>query len=78
MFCTFYSAKSHKTAISFASTEAIENITTDLESLEFLKNVGVCLTKYEHYQILFHKISNRFLVTAKLFKVYLHVSLIFQ
>jgi hypothetical protein len=52
MFCTFYSVKSHKTAISFASTEAIENITTDLESLEFLKIFDVCLTKFEHYQIL--------------------------
>jgi hypothetical protein len=37
-----------------------------LESLEFLKFSDVCLTKFENYQILLHKISHRFLLTTYL------------
>jgi hypothetical protein len=51
-----------------ATTEAKENISTYLESLEFWKYFVVCLTKIENHQILLNKISNRFLATTKLGK----------
>jgi hypothetical protein len=57
--------KSHRIADDSATTEASEKISTDLESLEFLKSLGVCLAKFENYQILLNKISHRFIVTAK-------------
>jgi hypothetical protein len=44
-----------------------KKISTDLESLELEKIFGVCLTKFEDYQIWLNKISHWFLVTAKLF-----------
>jgi hypothetical protein len=64
MFCNFYLLKSHKIANNLATTEAWEKISTYTESLEIFV---VCLTKFENYQILFNKISHRFLVTANLF-----------
>ncbi len=35
MFCNFYLVKSHEIANNLATTETIEKISTDLESLEF-------------------------------------------
>jgi hypothetical protein len=35
MFCNFYFVKSHKIANDLATTEAVEKISTDLESLGF-------------------------------------------
>jgi hypothetical protein len=39
MFCDFYLVKNHKIVNNFTTTEAKEKISTDLESLEFLKKV---------------------------------------
>jgi hypothetical protein len=44
--------------------KAREKISADLESL---KIYDACLTKFKNNQILFYKISHRFLVTTKLF-----------
>ncbi len=62
-----YLVKNHKIADNSAITEAREKFSTYLESLEFSKFVGACLTKFENYQILHNKISHRWLVTTKLF-----------
>jgi hypothetical protein len=51
---------------SETSQTAREKISTELESLEFLKFFDECLTKFENNQILFHKISHRFLLSTKL------------
>jgi hypothetical protein len=59
--------KNYKAANNSATTEARENISRDLESLVFHKNLDACLTKFENHQILLIKISHRFLVTTKLF-----------
>ncbi len=67
MFCNFYLVKSHKIAYNSATTEAIEKLSTDLESTEFYTFFGVCLTTFENYQILLNKISHRFPMTTKLF-----------
>ncbi len=63
MFCTFYLVKSHTIVEDSATTEAGENISTGLESVEFLK----ISTKFENDQILFNKISYRFLMTTEPF-----------
>ena len=68
MFRNFYLVKNHKTASNSATTEAIEKISTDLESLVFRIFLNVCLAKFENNQILLNKICNRFLLTTfKLF-----------
>jgi hypothetical protein len=54
----------YKTANNSATTEARENISSDLISLELNKKH---LAKFENHQILLNKISQRFQVTAKLF-----------
>jgi hypothetical protein len=51
-------------AYNSATTEAREKISTYLESLDIYKFYDACLTKFGSYQILTHKISHRFLVTA--------------
>jgi hypothetical protein len=56
--------KNDKIANNLVTIEAREKISTHLESLEFLKLFDVRLTKLENYQILLHKNSHRFLVTA--------------
>jgi hypothetical protein len=66
MFWNFYLVKSHKISNTSATTEAREKISTDLESVEFF---DVCLTKFENYQIFLNKISHRYLMTTKLFKM---------
>ncbi len=71
MFCRFYLVKNHKIAYNSATTDAIEKIRTDLESLEFYKFYKFCdvrLTKFENYQILLNKISHRCQATTKLFR----------
>jgi hypothetical protein len=50
--------KNHKIANNSATGEGGEKISTLLECLEFLKYFGVCLTKFEKYQILLSKISH--------------------
>jgi hypothetical protein len=67
MLCNFYLVKNHKIANNSATTEAREKISTYLNSLEFEKCFDECMTKIENNQILFNKISHRFLMTAKLF-----------
>jgi hypothetical protein len=52
-------------AKKLTTTKAREKISTYLKSLE-LKNY-VCLTKFKNNEILFNKISHRFLLTLKLF-----------
>ncbi len=47
--------------------KTLEKVSADLESLEFYKNFGVRLTKFENNQILLNKISHRFLLTTKLY-----------
>jgi hypothetical protein len=59
--------KNHKTAKSTTTTKAREKLSTDLESLEFLKTFNVRQTKFRNSQILLNKISHIFLLTAKLF-----------
>jgi hypothetical protein len=61
LLCNFYLVKSHKIANNSATTEGREKISTDL------KFFGICLTKFENYQILPNKISHRFPLTTKLF-----------
>ncbi len=63
MFWNFYLVKNNKIANNSAITQAREEISTYLESLEFQKFFDVCLTKFENYQILLNKIRHRFLVT---------------
>jgi hypothetical protein len=43
--------------------QAIEKISTDLESLDFLEFFDVRLTKFKNSQILLNKISHRILST---------------
>jgi hypothetical protein len=52
MFCNFYIVKNHKNAYNSAIAESREKISTYLESLEFQKFFGVCLTKFENKQLL--------------------------
>jgi hypothetical protein len=59
--------ENHIIAKNSTITKARENISTDLESLEFLKIVDACFTKFEHTHILLNKINHRFLLTTKLF-----------
>ncbi len=66
MFCNFYFVKNHNIANNYATTEAGEKISIYLESLNFLKFLDVCLTKFENYKILLDKISHRFVVTTKI------------
>jgi hypothetical protein len=63
MFLIFYLVKNHKIAKYSTITNAREKISTDLESLEFLKFFYVGL---KNNQILHNKISHRFLLTTKL------------
>jgi hypothetical protein len=58
--------ESHKIANYSATTEAREK-SADLESVEFYKELNMCLTKFENNQVLLNKNSCRFLVTTKLF-----------
>ncbi len=44
--------KNHKTVYNSSATEAKENISTDLESLEFLKTFDVGLSNLKNIQIL--------------------------
>jgi hypothetical protein len=66
MFCNFYFVKNHKIANNLATTEAGEIIST-FGTLRILEFFDVCLTKFENYQILLHKISHRFVSTTQLF-----------
>jgi hypothetical protein len=59
--------KNHKIAQNSTTTKAREKTSTDLESLEFYKFFDVCLTKFKNNKILLNKVSNRFLLTTKLF-----------
>jgi hypothetical protein len=45
--------------------QPLEKIRVDLETIQFLKNFNVCLTKFLNNKILINKISHRFLVTTK-------------
>ncbi len=72
MFGKFYLTKNHKNAKNSATIRARENISTYLGSLEFL---DVCLTKFINNQILFTKISHRFLLTTKLFTRWTRVNI---
>jgi len=65
--CNFYLVKNHKIAQNSTTTKAREKTSTDLESLEFYKFFDVCLTKFKNNKILLNKVSNRFLLTTKLF-----------
>ncbi len=56
--------KNHKIAKNSTTTKAREKISTNMESLEF---IGVRLTKFKNNQILLNKISDRFLLTDKIF-----------
>ncbi len=51
MFCNFYLVKNHKIAYNSATTEAIEKMRTDLESLEFEKFFDVWLKTIKFYSI---------------------------
>ncbi len=67
MFCNFYFVKNHKIANNSITNKARLNISTYLESLEFQKCIEVYLTKFKNNQGLHNKISQRFLLTTKLF-----------
>jgi hypothetical protein len=67
LFCNFYLVKNYKTAKNSTTTKARGKLSTDLESLEFYNNFDACLTKFKNSQILFNKLSHRFLLTTKLF-----------
>ncbi len=43
MFCKFYTLKNHKIVKNATTTEAMEKISADLESLEFKKTFNVCM-----------------------------------
>ncbi len=62
----FYILKNHKIVNNSATTEAREEISTYLETLNFYKFLDTCLTKFENYQNLLNKISHKFLVATKL------------
>jgi hypothetical protein len=51
MFCNFYLIQNHKIANNSTTIKAREKISTDLESLEFLKNFDACLTKFKNNPI---------------------------
>ncbi len=59
--------KNHKIVNNSGTTEAREEISTDLESLELVKNVDICVTKFKKNQILSSKICHGNLVTTYLF-----------
>ncbi len=61
MFCNLPLVKNYKNAHNSATTEAKE------KNKHIFDVFDVCLTIFENYQILFHRISHRFLVTTKLF-----------
>ncbi len=67
MFCNFYLDKNCRIADNSTITKAREKISTDLESLEFWKNVYVGLTKFKNNPILLNKISHRFLLTTAIY-----------
>jgi hypothetical protein len=67
MFCNFYLVKNHKIANNSTTNKARLKISTYLESLEFQKCIEVYLTKFKNNQGLHNKISQRFLLTTKLF-----------
>ncbi len=67
MFYYFYLVKNYNIANNSATTEAREKISAYSESLDFLEIYDVCLTKFENYQVLHNKISQRFLMTTKLY-----------
>ncbi len=67
MFCNFYFVKNHKIVKNSTTTKAIEKLRTDLESIEFLKNVMHVLLNLKKNQILLNKISHGFLLATKLF-----------
>ncbi len=67
MFSYFYFVKNHDIDNNSTTAKAIEKIRSNLESLEPEKFFDVGLAKFESKQILFNKISHRFLVTNKLF-----------
>ncbi len=65
IFCDFHVIKNHKIATNLTTTEAIEEISTDLESLVFKKKVDISTTLFEINLILLNKISYQFLVVTK-------------
>ncbi len=64
MFCNVCAVKNHKSAKYSITTGARENISTNLESLEFKNFFYVCLIKFRYNQILHNKISRNFVVTV--------------
>jgi hypothetical protein len=66
MFRNFYLVTNHKIANNSVTVEAIEKISTDLESLEFYKNFDARLTKLKNNQFSLNKICRRFFATTKL------------
>jgi hypothetical protein len=61
MFCNFHLVKNHRTAKTQQPLKVAKKINTDLESIEFWKNLDLCLTKSESNKILLNKIIRRFL-----------------
>ncbi len=51
MFCNLYLVKNHKTADNTTTTKATEKLSTDLESLDFLKTFDVRQTIFRNSQI---------------------------
>jgi hypothetical protein len=66
-FSDFYLVENHKIANNSTDTKTREKISRDLKSLEFWKFFDVCMTKFKNNQFLFYKISQRLLLTMKLF-----------
>jgi hypothetical protein len=67
MFNNFHLAKNLQTANNSTTTDARENISAHLESLEFQKIFDAHFAEFKNNQILLNKISHRFLVTSTLF-----------
>ncbi len=59
--------KNHKIGKDSVDNKGRGKIRAVLDSLEFLKNVDVCLTKFKSNPTLLNKISHRFLLTTKLY-----------
>ncbi len=62
MFCNSYSVKNDTIADNPENPEPRDEISTNLEFIEFLKFLDVCLTKLKNNPIFLNKISHKFLV----------------
>ncbi len=67
MFWNFYLVKIDKIANNSVTTQGREKNEHIFEIIRILKLFDACLTKFENYQILLHKISHRYHATTKLF-----------